>query len=80
MPRRTIRFWIGEVRRGWEDRHDEHRPGRPPINYLDTAILRIIGKSPFESARSIAHTLKISHSAVLHHLHEVHGFKSFHLR
>jgi hypothetical protein len=77
---RTVRFWIGEVRRGREDLHDEHHPRRPLLDVLDTAILGIIGKSLFESAACLAQTLKISHSAVLHHLHERLESKSFHLR
>jgi hypothetical protein len=88
---RTVRFWMGEVQPGREDLHDEHRSGspslddfvrsgRPPFDHIDTGILHILGKSPFGSARSIAQTLKTSHNVVLHHLHEVLGFKSFHLR
>jgi hypothetical protein len=76
---RTVRFWMGEVRRGREDHYDEHCSRRPPLDHIDTQILHILGKFPFESARSIAQTLNTSHSVVLHHLHEVLGFKSFHL-
>jgi hypothetical protein len=43
-------------------------------------ILRILHKLPFELARSIAQTLKIVHSTVLHHLHKCHEFPFFHLR
>jgi hypothetical protein len=75
-----LRFWIGEVRRRREDLHDQHRAGTLPFDDIDTAILRIIGKSPFKSARCIAKSLKISLTAVLHHFHEVLEFKSFHLR
>jgi hypothetical protein len=77
---RTVRFWIREVCRGLEDFHDEHRVGRPSLNHIDTAIIRIIGKSPFESEPQIAQTLKTSYSVLLLHLHEILGFKSFHLR
>jgi hypothetical protein len=77
---RTIRFWMGEVRRGWEDLRDEHDSEKPPLDHMDSQILHILTKSSFESAWSIGQTLKISHSVVMHHLHEVRGFKSFHLR
>jgi hypothetical protein len=73
---RTVRFCI---ERSAEDGKTRIASG-PALDYSDTAILRIIGKSPFESARSIPHLPKISYSAVLDHLHEVLGFKSFHLR
>jgi hypothetical protein len=68
-----------QVRCGREDLRDEHSSGRPPLDHIDTQILHILGKSPFESARSIAQTLNTSHSVVLHHLHEGLAFKSFHL-
>jgi hypothetical protein len=75
-----VRFGIGKVGRRGEDLHEEYRTGRPPLDYIHTAILCITGKARFESARSIAQTLQISHNAVLHHLDEVLEFKSFHLR
>jgi hypothetical protein len=62
---RTVRFWIGEVRRGRQDLHDKHRSGRSPLYHIDTQILHVLGKSPFELARSIARTLNTSHSVVL---------------
>jgi hypothetical protein len=76
---RTVRLWIAEVGRGQEDLHDEHHTGRPLLDYIDTAILRIIGKAPFDSVRSIAQKPKISHSEVLPYLHEIFGFNYFHL-
>jgi hypothetical protein len=75
-----FRFWIGEIGGGREDFHDEHHAGRSPFDSIDTAIFEIIGKSPFDSARSIAQTINIWHSVVLHHFHEILGFKCFHLR
>jgi hypothetical protein len=32
---RTIRFWMGEIRRGWEDLCDEHHSERPPLYHMD---------------------------------------------
>jgi hypothetical protein len=76
---RTVRLWIAEIRREWEYLHVKHHTGRPSLDYIDTDILRIIGKSRFESTRSITQTFEISPSAVLHHFHQILGFKSFHL-
>jgi histone-lysine N-methyltransferase SETMAR len=76
----TVRFWMGEGRGVREDLHDEHRSGRPLFDHIDTQTLYILGKSPFESARSIAQTLNTSHNVVLLHQHAVLGFKSFRLR
>jgi hypothetical protein len=42
--------------------------------------LAIFDKSPFESARSIAERLCVSHPTVLERLHMSIGFRSFHLR
>jgi hypothetical protein len=39
----------------------------------------MLDKSPFESARSIAETVRVAHSTVLLHLHDAIGFRSFHL-
>jgi hypothetical protein len=77
---RTGRFEIGEVRFGHQDLHDEIRTGRPPLDDVDAKILAFLNKSPLESARSIAETLRVSHAIVLNHLHLSIGFKSFHLR
>jgi hypothetical protein len=76
---RTVRFWIGEVQFGRQDLHDEIRTGRPPLDDIDAKFLAILNKSPFESARSIAERLRVSHAKVLNYLHLSIGFKSFHL-
>jgi hypothetical protein len=68
------------VRRGREDLYDEPRPGRPSPDYLSARIQEILNENPFESARSIADILHISHSTVLKHLHEDLHFQSFYLR
>jgi hypothetical protein len=77
---RTVRLRMGEAHRGREDLRDEHRSGRLPLTPINTQLMHILGKSSFESARSIGQTLKTSHRFGLHHLYEVVGFKSFHLR
>jgi hypothetical protein len=59
--------------------HDEIRSGQRPLDDLDSKILAILEKSPFESSHSIAERLFIARSTVLLHLHESIGFKSFHL-
>jgi hypothetical protein len=71
---------MGEVRRSLEDFRDEHRSGMPPLDHIDTQILHIFGKSTFEWAPLIAQTFNTSHRVVLHYLHQVLGFKYFHLR
>jgi hypothetical protein len=72
---RTIQFWIAEVRLDHQDLHDEIHTGRPPLGDLDIKILAILDKSPFESARSIAKTLRVAHSIVLLHLYTSIGFR-----
>jgi hypothetical protein len=66
---RTVRLWIGEVRFGRQDLHDEIRTGRPPLDDIDAKILAILDKSPFGSARSIAERLFVSHTTGLYYLH-----------
>jgi hypothetical protein len=55
-----IQFWIGEVRRGYQDFHDENHMRRFPLDNFDTKILVILNKSPFQSIRSIAETFHVS--------------------
>jgi hypothetical protein len=76
---RTVRFWIGDARFGRQDFHDEIGTGRPPLDDVDAKILTILNKSPFESMRSIAERLCVSHAIVLNYLHLSIDFKSFHL-
>jgi hypothetical protein len=77
---RTGRFWISEVQFGRQDLHDEIRTGRPPLYDVNAKILAILNKSPFESPRSIAERLHVSHAIVLNYLHLSVDFKSFYLR
>jgi transposase len=74
---RAVLFWIGEVRRGREDLHDEPQSGRPSEELSTAKIQELLNQNPFESARSIAKTLHISHSTVLKHLHNDLHFQSF---
>jgi hypothetical protein len=55
------------------------RSGRHPLDDLDSKLLAILEKSPFESSDSISERLIIAQSTVLRHLHESIEFKSFHL-
>jgi hypothetical protein len=68
------------VRFGRQDLHNEIRTRRPLLDDVDAKFLVILNKSPFESARSIAERLRVSHAIMLNHLHLPIGFKSFHLR
>jgi hypothetical protein len=75
----TVQFWIAEIRRGRQYLHDEIRSARAPLDNLDSKILAILDKSPFESAHSMSDRLLLAYSTVLQYLHKSFGFKSFHL-
>jgi hypothetical protein len=77
---RSVQFWSGEIKRGREDLHDAQRSGRRPIESLTAQIKVLLDENCFMSARSIAETLQVCHSAVLKHLHEDLGFQFFHLQ
>jgi hypothetical protein len=66
---RSVRRWYPYVRQGWEDLHDEARPGQPLIDFLDLQILGCLEKEPFHSAYSLAEVLGVSHTTILNHLH-----------
>jgi hypothetical protein len=74
-----IQFGITEILLGRQDAHDEIHTGRSPLDDLDTKILAILDKFPFESTHSTAERLLIAHSIMLRHLHDFIGFKLFHL-
>jgi hypothetical protein len=63
---RTIQFSVREIQRGQEDLHDEHRSGKPALDYIDAKTISILEKAPFESAGSIAQVLNMDHVTVLH--------------
>jgi hypothetical protein len=73
----TIQFRVREIQGGREDPHDGNRSGRPALDYIDTKIISILEKAPFESARSSAQVLSVDHVTVLHRLHEKLRFKSY---
>jgi hypothetical protein len=74
---RTVQFWVGEVRFGRQDLHDEIRSGRPPLDDIDAKIFAILNNSPFELAHSIAERLGVTNVTVFNHLHLSIVFISF---
>jgi hypothetical protein len=77
---RTMQFWIAGMKRVCEDIHDEPHPGRPPAADFKRRTQEVLDHNPFESARSIAEILQISHSTLLKHLQEDLGFQCCSLR
>jgi hypothetical protein len=67
---RAVQCWIGEVRRRWAYLYDQPRPGRPSEEHITAKIQELLDQNPFESARSIAETLHISHFTMLKHFHD----------
>jgi hypothetical protein len=68
-----------EVRGGREDLHDEPRNRRRSEEHITAKIQELLNQNPFESARSIAETLHISHSTALKHVQDDLHFQSFYL-
>jgi hypothetical protein len=68
------------VRRSQEDLHDGPRSGIPPSDCLPARSQEILNENRFESARSRADILHISHSTVLKHFHDDLHLQSFYLR
>jgi hypothetical protein len=75
----AVQFCIGEGWRSREDLHDKLRPRRPSEGHITAKIQELFDENPFESARSIAETLRISPSTVLKHLHDDLHFQSFYI-
>jgi hypothetical protein len=73
---RTVQFWIGEGCRDHQPLHDQNRMGRLPLDDLETKILAILDKYPFESTQSISETIHIDMATILRHLRNFIGFKS----
>jgi hypothetical protein len=67
---RPIQFWVRETQCGREDLHDDHRSGRPALDYIDGKIISILAKVPFESANSIGQVLNMDDATVFHRLHD----------
>jgi hypothetical protein len=61
---RMVEFWITETWLCHQDLHDKIRIGRLSLDDLDAKILTLLNKSPFESAYSIAETLRVVHSTL----------------
>jgi predicted transcriptional regulator len=59
---------------------NEHRPGTPPVVFLDIQIPSRLEQYPFHSAYSLAEILKVSPTAVVNHLRDTLGTKHVHLR
>jgi hypothetical protein len=73
---RTVQFWKTELRLSRQELYDKIRTGRPPHDHLDTTILAILDKSPFESTCSIGERLRVTYPTVLRYFHDSIGFKS----
>jgi hypothetical protein len=77
---RAIQFWMHEIQGGRGHLHDEHRSGRPALDYINTKMISRLEKAPFEYAPSITQVLNVDNATVLYHSHEKLGFKSYCLR
>jgi hypothetical protein len=73
-------FWLAHFDQADKTFIDARRSGRPPDEHLATKILKLFDENPVELARSLADTLRISHSTVLYNLHDDLDYKSFYLR
>ena len=79
LHKTQVYYWIGELKRGRIDLHDEPRFGRPPYEDLDDQIIACIKINPHDSCRSIAAAIACIGSTVYRRL-TILGYKNVHLR
>lgn len=71
-----IKYWTRQFKLGRVNVDNNKSTGRPPLEYLDAKIIKLLIDYPFSSIRSIAEELHESHSTIFDHITKTLGYKN----
>lgn len=75
-----VKYWTHQFKLGRTNINNNKSTGKPPLDYLDANILKVLTDYPFSSVRSIAEVLKEPRSTIYEHLTESLGLKNYSLK
>ena len=75
-----VKYWTHQFKLGRTNVDNNKSTGKPPLDYLDANILKVLTDYPFSSVRSIAEVLKEPRSTIYEHLTESLGLKNYSLK
>jgi hypothetical protein len=64
----SVHHWVHEFKIGRVSINDDPRPGRPPLDDVDAAVLKRLREAPFSSLRTLSEDLHIPRVVMWDHM------------